>query len=215
MSSAVGLIGTKIGMTNVFDASGNSIPVTVVQAGPCPVVQVKTKDTDGYVALQVGYEAIAKHKLNKPEQGHFKKSGVAATRHLDEFRLASAEGFEVGKELTVSQFQTGDSINVQGKPIGKGFMGATKRWHFARGPMSHGSKSHRLPGSIGAGTTPGRVYKGLKMSGRKPRRVATVKNLSVVGIDIERNLLLIKGATPGSNGAVLKITPNLAFGKGK
>ncbi|MEZ0374803.1 MAG: 50S ribosomal protein L3 [Candidatus Sericytochromatia bacterium] len=207
MSSVIGLIGTKIGMTHVFDAEGNSVPVTVIQAGPCPVVQVKKTETDGYVALQVGYESIAKHKLNKPEQGHFKKAGVAPTRRLSEFRVASAEEFEVGKELTVAQFQAGDTINVTGRPIGKGFMGSIKRWHFGRGPMSHGSKSHRLHGSIGAGTTPSRVYKGLKMAGRKPNRQSTVKNLRIVGVDAERNLLLVRGATPGSTGAVLKITP--------
>lgn len=207
MSSVVGLIGTKIGMTHVFDAEGNSVPVTVIQAGPCPVVQVKAPGTDGYTALQVGYESIAKHKLNKPEQGHFKKAGVQPTRRLSEFRVATTEGFEVGKELTVGQFQTGDVINVSGRHIGKGFMGGIKRHHFGRGPMSHGSKSHRLHGSIGAGTTPSRVYKGLKMPGRKPAKQTTVKNLRIVGVDAERNLLLVKGATPGANGAVLKITP--------
>lgn len=207
MSSTVGLIGTKIGMTHVFDESGNSVPVTVIQAGPCPVVQVKKPETDGYTALQVGYESIAKHKLNKPEQGHFKKAGVQPTRRLTEFRVGSVDGFEIGNELTVAQFQAGQSVNVQGRPIGKGFMGATKRHHFGRGPMSHGSKSHRAPGSIGAGTTPSRVYKGLKMSGRKPNRQTTVTNLQIVSVDSERNLLLVKGATPGSNGTVLKITP--------
>ncbi|MGV3526760.1 MAG: 50S ribosomal protein L3 [Candidatus Sericytochromatia bacterium] len=208
MSSAIGLIGTKVGMTHVFDQEGNSVPVTVVQAGPCPVVQVKSTSTDGYAALQVGYESIAKHKLNKPEQGHFKKQGVQPTRRLSEFRVDSVDGFEVGKELTVSQFSAGDVINVQGRQIGKGFMGVTKRHHFGRGPMSHGSKSHRLPGSIGAGTTPSRVYKGQKMAGRKPNRFTTVKHLQVVAVDAERNLLLIKGSTPGSNGAVLRITPS-------
>lgn len=207
MSSTVGLIGTKIGMTHVFDESGNSVPVTVIQAGPCPVVQVKKPETDGYTALQVGYESIAKHKLNKPEQGHFKKAGVQPTRRLTEFRVGSVDGFEIGNELTVAQFQAGQSVNVQGRPIGKGFMGATKRHHFGRGPMSHGSKSHRAPGSIGAGTTPSRVYKGVKMSGRKPNRQSTVQNLQIVSVDAERNLLLVKGATPGSNGTVLKITP--------
>lgn len=208
MTSVIGLIGTKIGMTHVFDAEGNSVPVTVIQAGPNPVVQVKTTETDGYTALQVGYQPTAKHKLNKPEQGHFTKAGVAPQRKLTEFRVDSTDGFEVGKELTVGQFNTGDSITVTGRHIGKGFMGSIKRWHFGRGPMSHGSKSHRLHGSIGAGTTPSRVYKGLKMAGRKPAKHTTVKNLRVVGVDAERNLLLVKGATPGSNGAVLKITPN-------
>lgn len=206
-STAVGLIGKKIGMTHVFDESGNSVPVTVIQAGPCPVVQVKTNENDGYTAIQVGHESIAKHKVNKPENGHFKKAGVQPTRRLAEFRISSTDGFDVGSELTVAQFQPGDAINVQGRPIGKGFMGVTKRHHFARGAMSHGSKSHRLPGSIGAGTTPSRVYKGQKMAGRKPNRVSTVKNLQVVGVDTERNLILVKGATPGSNGTVLRITP--------
>ena len=208
MSSTVGLIGTKIGMTHVFDEDGNSVPVTVIQAGPCPVVQVKTSQKDGYTALQVGHESIAKHKLNKPKQGHFKKAGVQPTRRLTEFRLANIDGFEVGQELTVGQFQAGDAVNVQGRQIGKGFMGVVKRHNFARGLMTHGSKSHRIPGSIGAGTTPGRVYKGVKMAGRKPNKVTTVKNLAVVSVDAERNLLLVKGATPGCNGTVLKITLN-------
>jgi len=207
MSSTVGLIGTKIGMTHVFDEDGNSVPVTVIQAGPCPVVQVKQTETDGYTALQVGHGSIAKHKANKPKQGHFKKAGVQPTRRLAEFRIQATDGFEVGSELTVAQFQAGDAINVQGRPIGKGFMGVTKRHNFSRGAMSHGSKSHRLPGSIGAGTTPSRVYKGQKMAGRKPNRVSTVKNLQIVSVDTERNLLLVKGATPGSTGTVLRITP--------
>lgn len=208
MSSTVGLIGTKIGMTHVFDEDGNAVPVTVIQAGPCPVVQVKTTNSDGYSALQVGHESIAKHKLNKPKQGHFKKAGVQPTRRLTEFRLASVDGFEVGQELTVAQFQTGDAVNVQGRQIGKGFMGAIKRHNHHRGLMSHGSKSHRIHGSIGAGTTPSRVYKGVKMAGRKPNKTTTVKNLAVVSVDTERNLILVKGATPGANGTVLKITPN-------
>ena len=204
----VGLLGTKIGMTQVFDEDGNSVPVTVVQAGPCPVVQVKTPETDGYTALQVGYESIAKHKLNKPMQGHYNKSGVAPTRRLAEFRISAAGEHKVGNELTVNQFNAGDKIDVQGRPIGKGFMGSVKRHGFARGLMTHGSKSHRGPGSIGAGTTPGRVYRGTKMAGRKPNRVSTIQKLQIVSVDTERNLLLIKGCTPGSNGTVLKITPS-------
>lgn len=207
MSSTVGLIGTKLGMTHVFDETGNSVPVTVIQAGPCPIVQIKKPDTDGYSALQVGFESVPKHRLNKPQQGHFKKAGVHTTRRLVEFRIQNTDGFEVGSKLTVSQFEAGQSVNVQGRPIGKGFMGATKRHHFGRGPMSHGSKSHRIPGSIGAGTTPGRVYKGLRMSGRKPDKSATVKHLQVVKVDAERNLLLVKGSIPGATGAVVKILP--------
>lgn len=207
MSSAVGLIGTKLGMTHVFDETGNSVPVTVIQAGPCPIVQVKKPDTDGYSALQIGYQAVPKHRLNKPQQGHFKKAGVQPMRRLVEFRTQTVDGFEVGSELTVSQFQVGQSVNVQGRPIGKGFMGATKRHHFGRGPMSHGSKSHRAPGSIGAGTTPARVYKGLRMSGRKPEKSVTVKHLQVIRVDAERNLLLVKGSVPGPTGTVVKIFP--------
>jgi large subunit ribosomal protein L3 len=207
MSSTIGLIGTKLGMTHVFDETGNSVPVTVIQAGPCSIVQIKKPDTDGYSALQVGFSPVPKHRVNKPLQGHFKKAGVHTTRRLVEFRTQSIDGFEVGAELTVSQFTPGQSVDVQGKPIGKGFMGATKRHHFGRGPMSHGSKSHRIPGSIGAGTTPGRVYKGVKMSGRKPNKVVTVKQIQVVQIDTERNLLLVRGSIPGSTGAQVKIVP--------
>lgn len=214
MTSTVGLMGKKLGMTHIFDENGNSVPVTVVQAGPCPVVQVKQTEKEGYSSIQVGYESIAKHKLNKPLQGHFVKAGVEPTRHLVEFHVSSEDGnFEVGQNLTVTLFEAGQAVDIQGEPIGKGFMGATKRHHFGRGAMTHGSKSHRIPGSIGAGTTPSRVYKGLKMSGRKPNKYATVKNLTVVGVDAERNLLLIKGATPGATGALLKITPNLKVGK--
>ena len=212
MSSVVGLMGKKLGMTHVFDQDGNSVPVTVVQAGPCPIVQVKTPGSDGYSALQVGFESIPNHKLSKPKQGHFKKSGLKQpTRHLTEFRLEDSSSYEVGSELTVNQFEAGVSIDVQGQSIGKGFMGTVKRHGFSRGPMSHGSKSHRIPGSIGAGTTPGRVYKGHKMAGRKVG-TAKVKNLEVVQVDQERNIILIKGSTPGANGAILKITPNLKVG---
>lgn len=213
MSSVVGLIGKKLGMTHVFDQEGNSVPVTVVQAGPCPVVQVKTPESDGYSALQVGFESIPTHKLNKPLQGHFKKSGLKdTTRHLSEFRLTEAASHEVGSELTVEQFEVGSMVTVQGEAIGKGFMGTVKRHGFSRGPMSHGSKSHRIPGSIGAGTTPGRVYKGKKMAGRKPNKTTTIKNLAVVDVNQEQNIILIKGSTPGANGAILKITPTRKVG---
>lgn len=214
MSSVVGLVGKKIGMTHVFDQDGNSVPVTVVQAGPCPIVQVKQKETDGYSALQVGFESIPSHRLNKPLQGHFKKNGLKeTTRHLAEFRLDAPGDFQAGAALTVEQFEVGSKVDVQGRQIGKGFMGTVKRHNFTRGPMTHGSKNHRAPGSIGAGTTPGRVYKGKKMAGRKPSNVTTVKNLVVVQVDKERNLLLIKGSTPGANGTVLKITPNVKVGR--
>lgn len=207
MGTAVGLIGKKLGMTHIFDEQGNSVPVTVVQAGPCAVVQVKQSAKEGYEALQLGYGQVAKHRLNKPEQGHFKKHNVEPAKYVKEFRLKQASSLKVGEQLKVDQFQVGDLVQVQGKPIGKGFMGSTKRHHFGRGPMSHGSKSHRLPGSIGAGTTPSRVYKGLKMSGRKPSTVATAKNLTIVKVDSDKNLLLIKGAIPGSTGAIVKILP--------
>ena len=213
MHSSIGLLGKKLGMTHIFDGDGNSVPVTVVQAGPCPVVQVRTPEKNGYSSIQIGYESIKKHKLNKPTQGHFEKAGVQPTRYLTEFRTSEGQDYQVGHELNVAQFQVGDKVDVRGQHIGKGFMGATKRHHFGRGPMSHGSKSHRIPGSIGAGTTPSRVYKGLKMSGRKPAKVTTQKKLQVVAIDADRNLLLLKGCTPGSTGALLTIIPTVKVGK--
>ena len=204
---SVGILGTKLGMTQVFDDEGNAIPITVVQAGPCVVTQVKTAQTDGYSAVQVGYGDVPQKALNKPKLGHLAKSGSIPLRHLREYRLDSADGFELGQQITAEQFQAGQLIDVSGTSIGKGFAGYQKRHNFRRGPMAHGSKNHRLPGSTGAGTTPGRIYPGKRMAGRMGAEKVTIRKLTVVRVDLDRNLILIKGAVPGKPGALLSITP--------
>jgi len=210
---SVGIIGTKIGMTQVFDETGRSIPVTVIQAGPCTVTQMKTKQTDGYNAVQLGYKQVKEKALNKPELGHLAKSGAAPLRHLQEYLLDGSSTFELGQELNVDIFSVGQIVDVVGTSIGRGFAGYQKRHNFRRGPMSHGSKNHRAPGSIGPGTTPGRVYPGKKMAGRLGGSRVTIRKLTVVRIDAERNLLLIKGAVPGKPGALLSIVPEKKVGK--
>lgn len=204
---SVGILGTKLGMTQIFDDEGNAVPITVVQAGPCVVTQIKTAQTDGYSAVQVGYGDVPQKALNKPELGHLVKSESTPLRHLREYRLDSTDGFELGQQITAEQFQTGQLIDVSGTSIGKGFAGYQKRHNFRRGPMAHGSKNHRLPGSTGAGTTPGRIYPGKRMAGRMGGEKVTIRKLTVVRIDSERNLILIKGAVPGKPGALLNITP--------
>jgi large subunit ribosomal protein L3 len=212
---SVGILGTKLGMTQIFDEKGRSIPVTVVQAGPCPVTQVKTTQTDGYNAVQVGYGETREKALSRPELGHLKKSGAAPLRHLKEYRVADASGFELGQAIAVDRFEVGQIIDVTGDSIGRGFAGYQKRHNFKRGPMAHGSKNHRLPGSTGAGTTPGRVFPGKRMAGRLGGKQVTVRKLEIVKIDAERNLLLIKGALPGKAGALLDIRPATIVGHGK
>ncbi len=204
---SLGILGTKLGMTQVFDEIGNAIPVTVVQAGPCTVTQVKTKQTDGYTAIQVGYGEVKPKALNKPLLGHLAKSSAPALRHLHEYRLDNASDYTMGQEINASIFSAGQIVDVGGTSIGRGFAGNQKRNNFGRGPMSHGSKNHRAPGSIGAGTTPGRVYPGKRMAGRLGGKKITVKKLIVIRVDTERNLILIKGAVPGKPGAVLNIVP--------
>jgi large subunit ribosomal protein L3 len=210
---SVGILGTKLGMTQVFDEAGRAIPVTVVQAGPCTVTQVKTKQTDGYTAIQLGYKQVREKTLNKPELGHLAKSGAAPLRHLQEYRLDDASSFQLGQELKADLFSNGEIVDVIGTSIGRGFAGYQKRHNFKRGPMSHGSKNHRQPGSIGPGTTPGRVYPGKKMAGRLGGVQVTIRKLTVVRVDAERNLLLIKGAVPGKPGALLNIVPEKKVGR--
>ncbi|NEQ49900.1 MAG: 50S ribosomal protein L3 [Leptolyngbya sp. SIO3F4] len=210
---SVGILGTKLGMTQVFDDAGNAVPVTVIQAGPCVVTQVKTQQTDGYCAVQLGYQEVAEKALNKPELGHLRKVGDSNLRHLREYRVDDSSTFELGQTLSADIFETGQLVDVSGKSIGKGFAGNQKRHNFSRGPMTHGSKNHRLPGSIGPGTTPGRVYPGKKMAGQMGNVQVTVRKLSVVKVDSERNVLLIKGAVPGKPGALLNITPANIVGK--
>lgn len=204
---AVGILGKKLGMTQIFDDAGNAVPVTVVQAGPCVVTQVKTPDTDGYTAVQVGFDEVAEKALNKPELGHLAKSGSAPLRHLKEYRLEAPGSYELGQAITADTFEAGQLVDVSGKSIGRGFAGYQKRHNFRRGPMAHGSKNHRLPGSTGAGTTPGRVYPGKRMAGQLGNTQVTVRKLEVVRVDNERNLLLIRGAVPGKPGALLSVTP--------
>ena len=205
---SVGILGTKLGMTTVFDDDGNAIPVSVIQAGPCVVTQVKTEQTDGYSSVQIGYGDVKEKSLNKPKLGHLKKSGASPVRHLREYRTSEKDGeFELGQSLAADRFEAGQLIDVSGISIGKGFAGNQKRNNFRRGPMSHGSKNHRAPGSIGPGTTPGRVYPGKKMAGQMGNEKVTVRKLSVVRVDAERNLLLIKGGVPGKAGSVLSISP--------
>ncbi len=212
---SVGILGTKLGMTQVFDEAGVAIPVTVIQAGPCTVTQVKTQQTDGYSAIQVGYGEVKPKALNKPLLGHLAKSSAPVLRHLREYRLDDVGEYTLGQEIKADIFSAGQIVDVVGKSIGRGFAGNQKRHNFGRGPMSHGSKNHRAPGSIGAGTTPGRVYPGKKMAGRLGGKRVTIRKLTVVRVDPERNLLLIKGAIPGKAGALLNILPANIVGSKK
>jgi len=210
---SVGILGTKLGMTQVFDEEGRAIPVTVVQAGPCTVTQVKTKQTDGYTSVQLGYDEVKPKALNRPELGHLAKSSAPPLRHLREYRLDDTAQFELGQALKADIFTPGQIVDVTGTSIGRGFAGYQKRHNFKRGPMAHGSKNHRLPGSTGAGTTPGRTFPGKRMAGRLGGTRVTIRKLQVVRVDAERNLLLIKGAVPGKPGALLSIAPTNKVGR--
>jgi len=207
-----GIIGRKVGMTQVFDAdSGSVTPVTVIEAGPCPVVQVRTQETDGYEAVQLAFDAVAERKLTRPELGHLKKAGVdGGYRHLVEFR-GPTESL-VGESVTVESFEPGDKIKVAGIGIGKGFQGTIKRHNFKRGPKSHGSHNIRKPGSIGASATPSRVFKGIKMAGRMGGKRVTQVGLKVHAVDAERNLLLVKGAVPGPKNGIVEIREDTGRG---
>jgi large subunit ribosomal protein L3 len=212
---SLGLIGQKVGMTTIFDKEGRAIPVTVVHAGPCVVVQSKNNENDGYASVQVGYGERKESRVSGGEKGHFKKAGVKPARVLKEFRLENGQTFEVGHEFKVDMFAEGQLVDVIGTSIGRGFAGMQKRWNAGRGPMSHGSKFHRHPGSIGAGTTPSRVYKGKIMPGRLGGKQITVKKLTVVAVDTDKNLILIKGAVPGHEGGTLVVRPAVLVGKKK
>ena len=200
-----GIIGKKIGMTQIFDEKGNVIPVTVIEAGPCVVAQVKTVETDGYNALQLGFGEVKTKHMNKPEMGHFAKSKIENKKHLREFRLDSIEGVKVGDEIKADVFQVGEKVDIQGISKGKGFQGVIKRHGQHRGPMGHGSMYHRRPGSMGSTSTPGRVFKGKKLPGHMGRQTITIQNLDVVSVDMDKNVILVKGSVPGCKGAILKI----------
>lgn len=200
-----GIIGKKIGMTQIFTEEGNIIPVTVVEAGPIYVTQVKTEENDGYKAIQVAYEDKKSKRVNKPMKGHFEKAGVAPKKHIREFRVEDTNAYSLGQEIKVDIFEVGEKIDVVGTSKGKGTQGPIKRHNQGRGPMSHGSKYHRGVGSLGASSYPSRVFKGQTMAGRMGNERVTIQNLEVVRVDSERNLLLIKGAIPGPKGGIVTI----------
>ena len=200
-----GLIGKKLGMTQIFDEQGKVIPVTVIEAGPWVVAQVKTVETDGYNAIQLGFGDVKESKINKPEKGHFAKSKLTPKKHLREFRLDSVENINVGDELKADTFTAGDQLDIQGTSKGKGFQGVIKRHGQSRGPMGHGSMYHRRPGSMGPTSTPGRVFKGKKLPGHMGSQTITIQNLEVVRVDLDKNVILVKGSVPGAKGAILKL----------
>ena len=199
------IIGKKIGMTQIFDETGKVIPVTVIEAGPCVIAQVKTVETDGYDAIQLGFGDVKENKVNKPVKGHFAKGSVTPKKHLREFRVDSIESYKVGDEVKADTFVAGDKIDVQGTSKGKGFQGVIKRHGQSRGPMGHGSMYHRRPGSMGPTSTPGRVFKGKKLPGHMGVQTITIQNLDVVRVDMDKNVILVKGSVPGVKGAILKI----------
>ena len=207
---AIGLLGNKIGMTQIFDESGNIIPVTILKVGPCVVTQIKTKSKDGYDSIQIGYGDVSSKALTQPELGHLQKSKIQPLKYLKEFKVNENSDltFKIGEILNVQSFTPGQLVNIRGKSIGKGFSGLQKRYNFSRGPMTHGSKNHRAPGSIGMGTTPGRVLPGKKMAGQLGNKITTIKKLRVIQINVEENILVIKGSVPGKPGNLLSIVPS-------
>ena len=198
------ILRRKVGMTQIFDENGKAIPVTVIEAGPCTVVQVKTKDTDGYEAIQLGFGEVKEKNLIRPIKGHFTKANVTPKKHLREFRLEEIS-YNVGDEIKADIFKSGETVDVTGTTKGKGFQGVIKRHGQSRGPMGHGSMYHRRPGSMGSTSTPGRVYKGKNLPGHMGNQTVTVQNLEIVKVDLDKNVLLIKGSVPGNKGAILKI----------
>ena len=192
-------------MTQIFNKKGSSIPVTILQLGPCIVTQIKDVKSDGYQAVQVGYLEVNKNKLKKPELGHLNKTNTPALKYLHEYRVNSLNNIQVGQILTVEEFKVGHLVKISGLSIGKGFTGYQKKHHFSRGPMTHGSKNHRQPGSIGAGTTPGRVFPGKKMAGRMGHNKVTIKNLQIIDIHPEENIIIVKGAIPGKRGSIISL----------
>ncbi len=204
----LGVIGKKLGMTQVFDEQGLAIPVTVIQVNPLTVTQVKTVDTDGYNAIQVGVEPAKEKHLTKAQIGHFAKNKLETFRYLQEFRVDDASSYEVGQKIDLTVLENIAKVDVTGKSIGKGFQGTVKRHNFSRGPMAHGSKNHREPGSIGAGTTPSRVIKGRRMAGNMGNERVTISKLTVVKVDNENSLLLVKGSVPGPEGKLVTVVPS-------
>lgn len=207
------ILGRKLGMTQVFDETGNVIPVTVVEAGPVVVTQIKTKETDGYNAVQVGYLERKEKHSNQPMKGHFGKAGVELKKHLREVLVENTDEYSLGQEFKADIFEVNEHVDVVGTSKGKGTQGAIKRWNYSRGPESHGSKSHRVAGARSAGSYPARVFKGRKGSGKMGNERVTVQNLEVVRVDVENNLLLIKGAIPGPKGGLVTIKETIKVSK--
>lgn len=203
------ILAKKIGMTQIFNEANMLIPVTVLEAGPCTVVQKKTVENDGYEAIQVGFVDAKEKQLIKPQKGHFAKAGVVAKKHLKEFRLEDISAYEVGTEIKADAFVAGDKVDVVGISKGKGYQGAIKKYNQSRGPMGHGSKSHRVAGSMGAATSPGRVMKGKGLPSHMGSVQITVQNLEVVRVDADKNLILVKGAVPGSKGTIITIKDSI------
>ena len=200
-----GIYGRKLGMTQVFSESGNVLPVTVIEAGPCIVVQKKTLDNDGYNVLQLGYFEKKEKRLNKPQKGHFKRHNATPCVYLKEFEVDNIEDYKEGDRIVVDMFKPGDFVDVTGVSKGKGFAGVVKRWGFSGGPAAHGSMFHKSPGSIGASATPSRVFKGRKMPGRLGGKRVTVQNIQVVEVKPDKNIILLKGAVPGSRNGIITI----------
>ena len=203
----LGVIGKKVGMTQIFDEQGLAIPVTVIKVDETVVTQVKTVETDGYNAIQVGTVAAKQKHLTKAQLGHFKKNNLSNYRHLQEFRVENPQDYKVGDKVELSVLENVEKVDVTGKSIGKGFQGTVKRWNFGRGPMAHGSKNHREPGSIGAGTTPSRVIKGKRMAGNMGNERVTITKLKLVKVDSANGLVLVKGSVPGCEGRLVTIVP--------
>nr|YP_009395828.1 ribosomal protein L3 [Herposiphonia versicolor]ARW64808.1 ribosomal protein L3 [Herposiphonia versicolor] len=202
---SIGILGTKIGMTQIFDDKGLTIPATILQVGPCTITQIKREIDSNHANIQIGYKYIRPDKINKPLQGHLKKNNLPCFKHLKEYKTDKYNELNIGEIIDISKINTNKHVNISGVSIGKGFSGCQKRHHFSRGPMSHGSKNHRAPGSIGAGTTPGRVFPGKKMAGRMGNKQVTTKNLAILNINTQNNILTIKGCVPGKKGNLLYI----------
>lgn len=203
---SISLLGNKIGMTQIFDEFGNIVPVTILKMGPCVVTQIKTKLKDGYDSVQIGYGVVSSKSLTQPELGHLEKSNLQPFKYLKEFKIDSSEKFEIGQTLNVESFTIGQLVDITGKSTGKGFSGLQKRHKFSRGPMTHGSKNHRQPGSIGQGTTPGRVFPGKKMAGQLGNKTTKIKQLKIIQVNKDTNILVIKGSVPGKPGNLLTVT---------
>ena len=204
----IGLLGNKIGMTQIFDESGNIIPVTILKVGPCIITDIKTKEKDGYDSIQLGYVNVSSKSLSQCQLGHLQKSKSQPLKYLKEFRINKENEFTLGQVLNVDLFSSGQLVNIRGKSIGKGFSGLQKRHNFSRGPMTHGSKNHRLPGSIGMGTTPGRVLPRKRMAGQLGNKIITIRKLKIIQVNLEDNILVIKGSVPGKPGNLLSIIPS-------